>query len=84
MQTIFGLIIGLLIASLAFLVLRQRYALSIPPAPIETAPLAPSMTNEQISATVSATVNTEVGKAVQSALTEALNAMRTNATQDRE
>ena len=42
------------------------------------------MTNEQLSATVSATVNTEVGKAVQSALTEALNAMRTNATQDRE
>ncbi|MCX6529203.1 MAG: DNA recombination protein RmuC, partial [Actinobacteria bacterium] len=84
MQTIFGLIIGLLIASLAFLIIRQRTALSNPPAPIEITPLAPSMTNEQISATVSATVNTEVGKAVQSALTEALNAMRTNATQDRE
>ena len=84
MQTIFGLIIGLLIASLAFLIIRQRTALSSPPAPVEITPLAPSMTNEQISATVSATVNTEVGKAVQSALTEALNAMRTNATQDRE
>ena len=84
MQTIFGLVIGLLIASLAFLIIRQRTALSNPPAPIEITPLAPSMTNEQLSATVSATVNTEVGKAVQSALTEALNAMRTNATQDRE
>jgi DNA recombination protein RmuC len=83
-QTIFGLIIGLLIASLAFLIIRQRTALSNPPAPIEVTPLAPSMTNEQISATVSATVNTEVGKAVQSALAEALNAMRINATQDRE
>jgi len=83
-QTIFGLIIGLLIASLAFLMLRQRNALGNVQAPVENVPVAPLMTNEQISATVSATVNNEVGKAVQSALAEALATMRTNATQDRE
>jgi len=83
-QTIFGLIIGLLIASLAFLIFRQRTALGNVQAPVENIPVAPLMTNEQISATVSATVNNEVGKAVQSALAEALTTMRTNATQDRE